>query len=422
MTTLARALILTALCTPALAGVLHVPDDFATLGAALQAANDGDEIVVAPGTYAPSTNGETFPLLLNEDVTLRGAGIGESVLDAERTGSVIRVIGGAGVVRDFTLTGGDAFRGGGVQIEAGSPEVAHNLIWRNVALKRGSGINTDGTSTPWIHHNVVWENSDRDLEEGGDPHGIQAGESSQPLIEHNLVGRTDSNGMIAAESAVPTIRHNILVWNGIPGLRGRGICNFGAPGTTIHHNLFFENEVAALVMFVDGVLTDIDGAGANAIDGGDLIYGNLDGDPLLADPDAMDFALTSGSPAIDAGDPTLGTDPDGSVLDLGPLPFVVVTSAPPLAGFELVGARPNPFNPRTQIEFTLESAGRVELRIVDARGRAVRTLTSARFDAGRHAVLWDGSDDDGRSAASGVYRAVLRGAEGSISRPLVLVR
>lgn len=409
--------------SPASAAVILVPEDHASVSAAIAAALEGDEIVVGPGVYAPSTTGETFPLLLDETITLRGSGIGVTVLDAESTGQVVRVTGGAPVVRDFTLTGGRANRGGGVQIEGGSPEIAHNLVWRNEALKRGSGINTQGTSTAWIHHNVVWENTDQDLEESGDPHGIQAGESSTPLVEHNLVGRTDSNGLLAGEMAAPTVRHNIFAWNGLPGVRGRGICNFGAAGTSIHHNLFFANEIAAMVMFdAEGELQDLDAAGSDALYADDLVHDNLDGDPMLSDPDAMDFTLTFGSPAIDAGDPALGTDPDGTTLDLGPTSFDQATNAPSTTAFALVGARPNPFNPRTQIVFELQRAQSVELRIVDPRGRAVRTLSTERYDAGRHAVRWNGHDDAGRDVASGVYLAVLRTADGTESRPLVLVR
>ena len=49
--------------------------------------------------------------------------------------------------------------------------------------------------------------------------------------------------------------------------------------------------------------------------------GNLTGDPLFADAGGGDFALQPTSPCIDAGDPSSPLDPDGTVADMGALPF-----------------------------------------------------------------------------------------------------
>jgi len=64
---------------------------------------------------------------------------------------------------------------------------------------------------------------------------------------------------------------------------------------------------------------------------------------------------------------------------------------------------PNPFNPATQIGYTLKAAGRVELSIVDVLGRRVRTLSTGHQEAGEHAVTWNGRDDRGWEVPSGVY-------------------
>lgn len=69
----------------------------------------------------------------------------------------------------------------------------------------------------------------------------------------------------------------------------------------------------------------------------------------------------------------------------------------------LIGARPNPFNSATTIVFSLQDRGRARLAVYDASGRLVRTLLDEQRPAGQHAVLWDGTDDSGRAAASGVY-------------------
>ena len=83
---------------------------------------------------------------------------------------------------------------------------------------------------------------------------------------------------------------------------------------------------------------------------------------------------------------------------------------------------PNPFNPSTTIHFTLERSGPVNLRVFDAKGRLVSTLAERAFDAGRHAVTWDGRTDDGHAVASGVYHYVLDTATGREARAMVLLK
>ena len=64
---------------------------------------------------------------------------------------------------------------------------------------------------------------------------------------------------------------------------------------------------------------------------------------------------------------------------------------------------PNPFNPRTELQFTLDRPGRIEVEVFDLKGRRVRRLASGDFGAGDHRVLWDGLDDAGRALSSGLY-------------------
>ncbi len=70
---------------------------------------------------------------------------------------------------------------------------------------------------------------------------------------------------------------------------------------------------------------------------------------------------------------------------------------------ETLAATPNPFNPRTEVSFTLEAPGRVRLAVYDVSGRLVRRLIDNELPPGRHTVVWDGRDGDGGPAASGVY-------------------
>jgi len=88
----------------------------------------------------------------------------------------------------------------------------------------------------------------------------------------------------------------------------------------------------------------------------------------------------------------------------------------------LLGNYPNPCNPTTTIRFELARPGPVRLGLYDARGRLVRTLLQEARPAGTHEVAWDGTDDTGRPAASGVYHARLVTGSAADTRPLVLVR
>jgi hypothetical protein len=67
------------------------------------------------------------------------------------------------------------------------------------------------------------------------------------------------------------------------------------------------------------------------------------------------------------------------------------------------GASPNPFNPRTNLAFSVRSAGRTQVRLFDARGRLVRSLLDEELPAGLQAVTWDGTDDAGHGLPSGIY-------------------
>lgn len=75
------------------------------------------------------------------------------------------------------------------------------------------------------------------------------------------------------------------------------------------------------------------------------------------------------------------------------------------ASFELAQNYPNPFNPSTTIRFGLPFPAAVRLDIFDILGRRVRRLAEPHspLPAGWHQYVWDGRNDSGVPAASGVY-------------------
>jgi hypothetical protein len=91
-------------------------------------------------------------------------------------------------------------------------------------------------------------------------------------------------------------------------------------------------------------------------------------------------------------------------------------------GFSLHQNYPNPFNPETRISFDLPVAGQVRLSVYNVLGRQIRNLAVGDFPAGSHSVIWDGRDEFGGEAASGVYFYRLEAGEVRLSRKMVLLK
>jgi hypothetical protein len=84
---------------------------------------------------------------------------------------------------------------------------------------------------------------------------------------------------------------------------------------------------------------------------------------------------------------------------------------------------PNPFNPKTSVQYAVTETGPVDLSVFDVSGRLVRTLVSVdSHDAGLHTVHWDGTDESGADVAAGVYFARLTADERSASSKMVLLK
>lgn len=64
---------------------------------------------------------------------------------------------------------------------------------------------------------------------------------------------------------------------------------------------------------------------------------------------------------------------------------------------------PNPFNPRTSVQFTTDCISPVRIGVYDARGHRVASIADGLFPAGHHAVEWDGKTSTGSPASSGQY-------------------
>jgi PKD repeat protein len=85
-------------------------------------------------------------------------------------------------------------------------------------------------------------------------------------------------------------------------------------------------------------------------------------------------------------------------------------------------AAPNPFKPETNISYAVHDSGPVSIRIFSVNGQLVRSLREEYTTPGAYEVRWNGKDDAGRTAPSGIYFvSVKQGLESSTTR-VVLAR
>lgn len=135
------------------ADVIHVPADYPTIQAGIDAAVDGDEVIVAPGTYFESVN------FLGKAIAVRSAdGPDPTIIDGTGSLHVVECATGEGadtVLDGFTITGGDAKgpccgrddRGGGMLNAGSSPTVTNCTFSGNSALYGGGMYNEAGSPT-----------------------------------------------------------------------------------------------------------------------------------------------------------------------------------------------------------------------------------------------------------------------------------
>lgn len=84
---------------------------------------------------------------------------------------------------------------------------------------------------------------------------------------------------------------------------------------------------------------------------------------------------------------------------------------------------PNPFNPITTISFSLPEAGIPQLRIFNLKGQLVKTLaTDILYPAGKHSIIWNGTDEQNRAVSSGVYFYRLEFEGTSQTRKMVMAK
>ena len=335
------------------------PADFENIQAAIDAASDGDEIVVMPGTYT-GTNIEVINPL-GKLITIRSsAGPEVTIIDAEGARRGVTFETGEGpdtIIEGFTITGGtggpQGNYGGGINCSNSSPTIKDCIIEDNYSIS-GGGIycngNTDHEANPIIIGCIIRNNV---ASSGG---GIYLGNNSNPsltdcLIESNATdwGYGRGGGIYCYGNNTPTLTGCTVSGNSCSSGAndsGPGIyCGGSSPVLT--DTLVCGNLPAAFQIW--GVEDWVDNGGNCVVSSCDDIDGNDIPDACDAIADGIlevpsEFATIQGG--IDAA-------VDGNIVLVGPGTYT--------------GTNIEVINPLGKL-ITIRSSAGPEVTIIDAEG------------------------------------------------------
>jgi len=111
-----------------------------------------------------------------------------------------------------------------------------------------------------------------------------------------------------------------------------------------------------------------------------------------------------------------------SIEAFEPLPSSVQSQEVVPDRFFLEQNFPNPFNPETTIRYSLEKSGLVTVDVHNQIGQKITTLVSEWQLAGTHEVRWNGRNQNGTLASSGIYYSRLITGQGRVLKAMVLLQ
>jgi parallel beta-helix repeat protein len=302
-----------------LAADLLVPETYTTIQAALDVAGAGDVVSVAPGLYLESvqfaSNDVTLRSRVRHGATIQGTGhvvdfspYSGTVEGFVITGAVnpkagVFTSGAAQVIRDNLITGnGDD----GIHISNGSvATIDRNIITGNASTGYHSGIRINTGASATIVNNYI----------AGSGVGIWdfTFSGAADIFNNTLVDNTNFGVLITA-GALRRVRNNIITGSEF-GIHAAGPYDPDLSGSVgqfleMDYNLLWSNSVFDYFAYLDTCgdrSCEINEGPFNPLPGTSEILA----DPLL-DP-VIEYELSAGSPAIDAGDDAIcpATDLDG---------------------------------------------------------------------------------------------------------------
>ncbi|MFT6161133.1 MAG: hypothetical protein ACJAZO_002912 [Myxococcota bacterium] len=252
----------------------RVPEDFMDVPAALAGVADGTVIQLGRGTFFTTVD------LTGRDITLAGAGCGQTIVYADGAGSVLTMT--AGTVASMTLAGGVSDYGGGLHING--DVIAHDLcVEGNTVTERGGGIALRGGSLLLTDSTVS-----RNVAEsrGGGLFVVNNAELTMERVQFLDNRSGDDGGNIALASAIVRA-DGIVIAGGSATNDGGGIYMLATRtsmgdvlfrNTTLHGNEARRGPaiaaIDASIEFVDSLITGHDDGEDEAIylDDGDVRF------------------------------------------------------------------------------------------------------------------------------------------------------
>ena len=92
------------------------------------------------------------------------------------------------------------------------------------------------------------------------------------------------------------------------------------------------------------------------------------------------------------------------------------------AEFSLYGNYPNPFNPVTNIRYSLSSRADVTVSVYNIMGQKISDLVNSYHDAGFYQASWDGKNNVGKSLPSGIYIYTVSKNNKSLTGKMLLMK
>lgn len=460
------------LAQTAYARILHVPDEYPTITEAIEASENGDTVLVAPGEYWESFDFGGKNILLTsshgpdtteihgriifedgEDSTciLRGFSVigpnfngnircsgaspiieGNIIKDNWGMGGAGIVISGEGIIRNNIIKNNEDWTdGGGICIGRNGSIITKNVIKGNYSVQYGGyggGIFLWGNA--YIGYNLFIDNQ---------AIGWVAGAAG----EGGGICRWSPNIFQGSKTSIVnnTFVNNVARYNSRQG-KGGGIYFYTSDNDTedslvIKNNIFAYNSSstgigsAAYGRLNDSMYFywDYNCIYENSIDGFEPGPHDIFLDPLFFDTLNDDFHLLPDSPCIDAGDPDSPLDPDSTRADIGAYYFdqtVHIDNPGEPTGpykFQLHQNYPNPFNSYTSISYYLPEPGVVSLSIYSITGQLVAELILGETqESGEHRVIWDGRSRNGEFVITGIYFYQLKVGGYKESKALILIK
>ena len=337
-------------------------------------------INVAEGRYSPSTTGESFPLIIPDNIHLIGANWENTIIDIEATqdkqarGFIVQEVINVKIA-NFTITGGSAedagCQGGGAILltnnddavynddgswapYAPSTPVLENLYLTGNHAYNGGGIGVFRIIGPTMENIIVEENSSYSFGGGVFHHAGVTTISNAKITNNNAL--TEHGGGIAVFVG-GAVLNNVEISHNTAEYLGGGAAIYESEvdlfNTTFSNNIDHANNSAiwsmnSTVGLVNSIVWDnqpnqLEGAYTitySNIPSNTQIFGdgegNINTDPLFVDPGNGDFTLSDGSPCIDAGTADIDGDGEEDITDY-------TGSSPDMGAYEVTLAAPTGF-------------------------------------------------------------------------------